>query len=85
MRPSAGSAERWTPPPASDRLVPSQQSPTLYPLNAMTPQIEAAAALYGYSPEEVLEIALQADVESHEQLTDVLEVLATPLDEVLPF
>lgn len=51
----------------------------------MTPQIEAAAALYGYSPEQVLEIALQADVESHEHLIDVLEVLATPLDEVLPF
>jgi hypothetical protein len=51
-----------------------------------TPRIEAAAALYSYSPEQVLEIALQADVETHEQLTDVLEVLAAPLPEfVLPF
>ena len=51
----------------------------------MTPQIEAAASLYGLAPEETLEIAMQADVETHEQLIDVLEVLATPLDEVLPF
>lgn len=38
-----------------------------------TPQIESAAALYGYAPEEVLEIAMQAEVESHEQLISVLE------------